>query len=278
MKDYYRTLGILDDAEDIIVRAAYRALAQRYHPDKWGGDQSDATKRMAEINEAYGVLSDPIKRTQYDRDFFKSTNRNQAEENIKDQGNNFEVDDEWEIATTFQKQLTQQYNELNKISPRLANTFKVELLLNQNFAASADLKNKLEKDYLNKFYGDEPRIQNLAKALLLRGYTTEAIAINKIVRVLGANITYNELIVTIENDFPKAIEHLNRDKSQQSLENKLRGGIKGFKEGWNAEKKPPPKYAFKWWHVPGFILCAYFYYIVVIEKSHFKKFIDSLLS
>ena len=80
MKDYYRTLGILDDAEDIIVRAAYRALAQRYHPDKWGGDQSDATKRMAEINEAYGVLSDPIKRTQYDRDFFKFKSRNQESE------------------------------------------------------------------------------------------------------------------------------------------------------------------------------------------------------
>jgi curved DNA-binding protein CbpA len=278
MKDYYRTLGILDDAEDIIIRAAYRALAQRYHPDKWVGDKVEATKRMAEINEAYEVLSDHLKRTQYDREFFKSTNRNQAEENIKDQGNNFEIDDEWEIATTFQKQLTQQYNELNKISPRLANTFKVELLLNQNFSSSADLKNKLEKEYLNKFYGDEPRIQNLAKALLLRGYTSEAIAINKIVRVLGANITYDDLIVTIEKDFPKAIEHLNRDKSQQSLENKLRGGMKGFKDGWNAEKKPPPKYAFKWWHVPSFFLCAYFYYMLVIEKSHFKKFIESLLS
>ena len=58
MKDYYRILGVLDDAEDIIIKAAYRALAQRYHPDKWSGDQVEATKRMAEINEAYSVLSE----------------------------------------------------------------------------------------------------------------------------------------------------------------------------------------------------------------------------
>jgi len=50
MKDYYRILGILDDAEDIIVRAAYKALAQRYHPDKWKGNKDEANKRMQEIN------------------------------------------------------------------------------------------------------------------------------------------------------------------------------------------------------------------------------------
>ena len=65
-KDYYRVLDVLDDAEDIVIRAAYRALAQRYHPDKWEGDQAEATRRMAEINAAYAVLSDPAKRAAYD--------------------------------------------------------------------------------------------------------------------------------------------------------------------------------------------------------------------
>ena len=57
MKDYYRILGVLDDAEDIIIRAAYKALAQRYHPDKWRGDSTEANKRMSDINEAYAILS-----------------------------------------------------------------------------------------------------------------------------------------------------------------------------------------------------------------------------
>lgn len=65
-KDYYRILGVLDDADEIVIRAAYKALAQRYHPDKWTGSKEEANKRMSEINEAYGVLSDPVKRKQYD--------------------------------------------------------------------------------------------------------------------------------------------------------------------------------------------------------------------
>ncbi|MFM7010173.1 MAG: DnaJ domain-containing protein, partial [Betaproteobacteria bacterium] len=66
MKDYYRILGVLDDAEDIIIRAAYKALAQRYHPDKWTGDKEQANRKMSEINEAYEVLSDAAKRKAYD--------------------------------------------------------------------------------------------------------------------------------------------------------------------------------------------------------------------
>jgi len=66
MKDYYRILGVLDDAEDIVIKVAYRALAQRYHPDKWTGGKDDATKKMAEINEAFDTLSDPVKRKVYD--------------------------------------------------------------------------------------------------------------------------------------------------------------------------------------------------------------------
>jgi DnaJ-class molecular chaperone len=65
-KDYYRILGVLDDAEDIVIKAANKALAQRYHPDKWVGNKDEATRRMSDINEAYGVLSDPVKRKQYD--------------------------------------------------------------------------------------------------------------------------------------------------------------------------------------------------------------------
>jgi hypothetical protein len=66
-KDYYRILGVLDDAEDVVIKAAYRALAQRYHPDKWAGNPNEASARMAEINEAYSVLSNTDKRKEYDK-------------------------------------------------------------------------------------------------------------------------------------------------------------------------------------------------------------------
>ena len=65
-EDYYRVLGVLDDAEDIVIRAAYRALAQRYHPDKWEGDPAEAGHRMAQLNAAYAVLSNSVQRHAYD--------------------------------------------------------------------------------------------------------------------------------------------------------------------------------------------------------------------
>ena len=68
MKDYYANLGVVPTAEDVVIRAAYKALVQRYHPDRYSGDQAEANAKMAEINEAYGVLSDPIMRKQYDVD------------------------------------------------------------------------------------------------------------------------------------------------------------------------------------------------------------------
>ena len=46
MKNLYQILGVLDTAEDIVIRAAYKALAQKYHPDKWSGDVGEATLKM----------------------------------------------------------------------------------------------------------------------------------------------------------------------------------------------------------------------------------------
>lgn len=65
-KDYYAVLGVLTTAEDVVIRAAYRALAQRFHPDRQKDMPGEATVRMADINEAYRILSDPALREQYD--------------------------------------------------------------------------------------------------------------------------------------------------------------------------------------------------------------------
>jgi molecular chaperone DnaJ len=70
MKDYYAILAVTPAAEDVVIRAAYKALVQRYHPDRHPGDQTEANAKMAEINEAFSVLSDPMKRKQYDIDHF----------------------------------------------------------------------------------------------------------------------------------------------------------------------------------------------------------------
>jgi len=61
-KDYYKILGISNNASPEEIKKAYYKLAHKHHPDK-GGDE----KKFKEINEAYQVLSDNGKRAQYDR-------------------------------------------------------------------------------------------------------------------------------------------------------------------------------------------------------------------
>lgn len=65
-KDYYGILGIKQNATKEEVKAAYRRMAFRYHPDR-NPNNTLAENKLVEINEAYQVLSDPLKRAQYHR-------------------------------------------------------------------------------------------------------------------------------------------------------------------------------------------------------------------
>src|SRR5437899_2722251 len=64
-KDYYSTLGVAKTATEKDIKQAYRKLARKHHPDVNPTDKS-AESRFKEINEAYEVLGDPVKRKKYD--------------------------------------------------------------------------------------------------------------------------------------------------------------------------------------------------------------------
>lgn len=65
-RDYYEVLGVNKDASENDLKRAYRKLAKEYHPDLHPGDKA-AEEKFKEINEAYAVLSDSTKRSQYDQ-------------------------------------------------------------------------------------------------------------------------------------------------------------------------------------------------------------------
>src|SRR5579885_990102 len=64
-RDYYEVLGVSRNATEEELKKAFRRLAKQYHPD--ANKEPGAEARFIEINEAYEVLSDPQKRTLYDR-------------------------------------------------------------------------------------------------------------------------------------------------------------------------------------------------------------------
>lgn len=75
MIDYYEALQVHPLAEQEVIEKAYKALVMKYHPDA-GGD----SERMVAINQAYEVLSDPTRRSQYDRELLAARYRDDRSE------------------------------------------------------------------------------------------------------------------------------------------------------------------------------------------------------
>ncbi len=65
-RDYYEVLGLSKGADEASIKKAYKTLAKKYHPDL-NPNNPEAEEKFKEINEAYGVLSDPDKKTKYDQ-------------------------------------------------------------------------------------------------------------------------------------------------------------------------------------------------------------------
>ena len=81
--DLYAVLGVAPDCEDFVIQAAYRALMRRYHPDTNSDPQ--AAKKAQAINEAYAILGNPQRRSNYDASRrAKSTGSRPAGEGTQD--------------------------------------------------------------------------------------------------------------------------------------------------------------------------------------------------
>ena len=85
-KDYYQILQVHQSAEPEVITAAYKKLLDKYHPDHNHGKEQWATEKSKEINNAYEVLNDPIKRREYDAEWRKrmAKNDDSPEDNNED--------------------------------------------------------------------------------------------------------------------------------------------------------------------------------------------------
>ena len=89
-RDYYDVLGVDKNADDASVKKAYRTLAKKYHPDV--STEANSEAKFKEVQEAYEVLSDTSKRSQYDR-FGHQANNGQGFNTSGMGGFDFDIND-----------------------------------------------------------------------------------------------------------------------------------------------------------------------------------------
>lgn len=203
-KDYYAILGILPTAEEVVIRAAYKALAQRYHPDRFEGSPQEANQRMAEINEAYSVLSDTAKKRDYDKLRGPSTQSgdsyfNGAYDDIPPHYDPLEG--EWAVAVKYYSDLVYLDSHLSKISWRLAYSFRAYLLEEKAFEDRKQLADAMEAQFLELYFGTNPNLVRFARELIEGGHRRAAKALNEAVRILGSNIDAGRVIRQIQSEF-----------------------------------------------------------------------------
>lgn len=73
--DFYEVLGVPRDAEENVIKKAYRKLSLKFHPDKNPNNKEAAEEIFKKISYAYGIIGDKKKRADYDRygrEFFEN--------------------------------------------------------------------------------------------------------------------------------------------------------------------------------------------------------------
>ncbi len=208
-KNFYRILGVAEGAEDIVIRAAYRALAQKYHPDKWSGDPGFATAKMAEINEAYATLSDPDKRKLYDQG--QSSEFCEDSSDDEDESLVHAIDETWSDVLEFFPALDEIASGLGRLSKQLEFAFKVILIEFKKFNEAPAIAVALERDYLRRYFGTNEKILNFAKSLILSKKRDAARDLNKAVNLLGSAVDPDVIIKKIKQKHQTYVRPAYRD-------------------------------------------------------------------
>lgn len=222
-EDLYAVLGILPDAEEVVVVAAYRALTMRYHPDRWVGDSAEAHRRMSQINAAYEILGNKLRRAEYDRSRQGSNRAEFASEEEAGQTEAFttalkDVEHRWAIACSIYNDLNQHRQRLCRISTSLAFSYVVGLVESKAYAKRVDIAVQMERKFLERFFGENDTIIEYAGRLILSGHKQAAKALNAMVDVVGSEADPHLLISRIDQDFDLGVtrERTSREAARKA--------------------------------------------------------------
>jgi curved DNA-binding protein CbpA len=202
-KDFYQILGVMPDAEAVVITAAYRALASLYHPDRWKGDKTFATNKMADINVAYDTLSNPVKRAEYNKNrtnSYSSFSDDSEETDTAFDTALSELEKRWQVASEIFPDLIKIRARLSKTSHKLAFSFVILILETKKFDDRNLLANELERRFLETHFGTNKWIIFFAQYLISKGLKKAIVSLNQYVDVLGSSINPQLIIEKISDE------------------------------------------------------------------------------
>jgi curved DNA-binding protein CbpA len=202
VKDYYAVLHVLPTADVAVIAAAYRALARKYHPDTANCAAAREGNPMAEINEAYEVLSDADKRKGYDKK--RSEMGSRAEFSSAEERMGPGQAEDWKLACSLCPDAKQCFEYLSLLSPSLAFAYAAYLLDSKRFKESFVVARDFDAQFMKNYFGSESAAHSLARRLLLARETQAAKALNRAIRVMGDSLDLDPVRTQLLADFPLA--------------------------------------------------------------------------
>lgn len=171
----YSVLGVAPEAPDAVIKAAYRALAKQYHPDSSGSDQS---AEFVELQSAYEILSDPSLRAAYDQQIGLQEDGDSYQDVSEETTAPINPDETWAYRRELYPNIDSIYSDLARYSLPLANHFRLGII-DGDFGDDPELyADGLVAAYFNKYFGPDPRVQSLARSLLVRNLREAAKELN----------------------------------------------------------------------------------------------------
>ncbi|MBS0314183.1 MAG: J domain-containing protein [Proteobacteria bacterium] len=178
--DPFEVLGVSQNASPEVIRAAYKALAKEFHPDRATGNNG----KMAELNAAYEILSNEEKRAHYLND-----NQNQPKTSHHNPASEMQrtiyQSREWQIAAMAFPKIAELYLQLERIHPILAERFAKNLLAAKKFELLEHQAEKARRDFLRENFGHDWRLQEIGKYLLTNRLLDDANRLKEMLAVLS---------------------------------------------------------------------------------------------
>lgn len=217
MKDYYKILGISPYAEISEISAAYRALAQIYHPDKWKGDKKTGDNKIREINEAYDTLKNKNKKQKYDKEYFASKKDQPKQEDFTKQ--NYEqnkdfidgLDALWKVVIEFYPDIEEERIHLHKIDKALSQVFQKIIIGTKSASDWQEMASLTVTSFFKSILAtDKLVLHRFVELILLEGKRNIAIETIDAINIIGdkdtdiitdkIEVKYEDKLKFVEND------------------------------------------------------------------------------